>query len=49
MFRISVATVRSRITNFMQNNKMAAAHIAQNIAQTCQKYFHSFIAIAILS
>ena len=25
------------------------SHIAQNIAETCQKYFQSFIAIEILS
>ena len=30
----------------MRHNQ--GAHIAQNIAETCQKYFQSFIAIEIL-
>ena len=28
--------------------EMESTHIAQNIAETCQKYFQSFIAIEIL-
>ena len=33
----------------MRRENKRAAHIAQNIAETCQKYFQSFIAIEILS
>ena len=33
------------ISNFL---KMSITHIAQNIAETCQKYFQSFSAIEIL-
>ena len=29
----------------LTTKKMSTAHIAQNIAETCQKYFQSFIAI----
>ena len=30
------------------SNLILTSHIAQNIAETCQKYFQSFIAIEIL-
>ena len=36
------------VASIKENKYRTTTHIAQNIAETCQKYFQSFIAIEIL-
>ena len=44
-----VSWVVQRVTEYFRSPDRAAAHIAQNIAGTCQKYFQYFITTEILS
>ena len=41
-------TISKSLFVYMYQISSATTHIAQNIAETCQKYFQSFIAIEIL-
>ena len=45
---IIISTIKYGSTYYNTFTKGVCTHIAQNIAETCQKYFQSFIAIEIL-
>ena len=45
---IIISTIKYGSTYYNTFTMGVCTHIAQNIAETCQKYFQSFIAIEIL-